>query len=66
MLIKQARISDTKELYNRIYKLFFQYSLIDTEMLRMFYTKGFLVIKYRFKTIRFDFNLYRRYNIERL
>jgi len=30
---KQTRISDIKELYDRIYKLIFQYNLTDTEML---------------------------------
>jgi len=30
----------------------------------MLYTKSFLIIEYRFKTIRFDFSLYCRYNVE--
>ncbi len=66
MPIKQIHTSDTKELYNRIYELFFQYSLTNVKMLRIFYIENFLVIEYKLKTIRLDFNLYRRYNIERL
>ena len=66
MPIKQVCTSDTKELYDHIYELFFQYSLTDAEMLRMLRIKSFLIIEYRFKTIRLDFSLYRRYNVERL
>ena len=66
MLIKQVCISDTKELYNCICELFFQYSLIDIEMLRMFRIENFLIIEYKFKTIRFDLSLYYWYNVERL
>ncbi len=63
---KQTRISDIKELYDRIYKLIFQYNLTDTEMLWMLRTKSFFIIEYRLKIIRFNFSLYRWYNIERL
>ncbi len=66
MPAKQACTSDIKELYDRIYELFFQYGLINAKILRMLYTKGFLNIKRRLKTIRLNLSLYRRYNIKHL
>ncbi len=66
MPIKQACTSDTKELYDCIYELFFQYGLTDTEILWMFCAEGFLIIEHRLKTIRLDLSLYRWCNVERL
>ena len=63
---KQTRTSDTKELYDCIYEFFFQYGLTDAEILQMLRIKSFFITEYRFKTIRLDFSLYCRYNVERL
>ena len=66
MPAKQTCTSDTKELYDRIYELFFQYGLTDIEILQMLRIENFLIIEYRLKTIRLDLSLYCRCNIEYL